>query len=204
MAHEEDSMKFRSLVLSAALLISGVGTANASSTWLGIQGGAGVPTGDYGDVAVTGFQFGVLGTHMVNDQWGFGGDLNYHMFNSSDEVNAAAEVDFGPGSEIKWNTIQGTAHVVMNIPTRGGVNPYLKGGFGLYNLGIKLVSPSGDTSDSESKFGFNVGAGMNFASSGKMRWGVNAAYHIVSAEEDLGANVNVMTLGLNVLWGVGN
>lgn len=196
-------MKFKAVVLSAALLMFGVGAANASSTWLGVTGGAGVPTGDYGDAAATGFQFGVTGTRMVNDQWGIGGDVCYHMWNGSDDLNAAAELAFGPGSEFKWSALQATAHVIVAIPTQGTMSPYLKGGMGIYNISSKLESPAGDADASESKFGFNVGAGMNFASSGNMRWGVGGQLHIVPAEEDLGSNINFMTLGVNVMWGVG-
>lgn len=195
-------MKFKSVVLSAALLVFGVGAANASSTWFGVNGGAGVPTGDYGDAASMGWQFGATGTRMVNDQWGFGGDVGYHMWNGSDDANAAAEALFGPGSEFKWSAIQATAHVVVAVPTQGTVSPYFKGGLGVYNVSSKLESPSGDSDASESKLGFNLGAGMNFASSGNMRWGVNGQYHIVPAEADLGADVNFMTFGVNVMWGV--
>jgi opacity protein-like surface antigen len=197
-------MKFKAVVLSTALLVFGVGVANAASTWIGINGGVGMPTSDYGDAAATGFQFGATGTRMLNDQWGIGGDIGYHMWNGSDDANAAAELAFGPGSEFKWSALQATAHVMVAIPTQGAVSPYLRGGLGIYNLGLKLESPAGDDDTSESKFGFNIGAGMNFASSGNMRWGVAGQYHIVPAEEDLGADVNFMTLGINVLWGVGN
>src|SRR5688572_32351680 len=130
-------MKFKSVVLCAALLTFGVGAANASSNWLGVNGGAGVPTGDYGDAASTGFQFGVTGTHMMNDQWGIGGDIGYHMWNASDDANAAAELAFGPGSEFKWNALQATAHVMVAVPSQGTVSPYLKGGMGIYNVGLK-------------------------------------------------------------------
>lgn len=197
-------MKFKSVVLSAALLTFSVGAANASSTWLGVHGGAGVPTGDYGDAAATGWQFGVTGTRMVNDQWGFGADLGYHMWGGSDDLNASAEALFGPGSEYSWTALQATGHVVVSIPTQGSVNPYVRGGLGIYNLGLKLESPSGDDDASESKFGFNFGAGMNFASSSNMRWGVSGQFHMIPAEEDLGANVNFASLGVNVMWGVGN
>lgn len=197
-------MRFKSLILSAGLLVSIVGAANASSNWFGVNAGAGVPMGDYSDAAATGYQFGVTGTRMMNDQWGFGADVNYHMWNGSDEANSAAELAFGSGSEFKWSALQATANVMMNIPSQGMMSPYLKGGLGLYNVSFKLESPSGDMDTSESKLGFNFGGGMNFASSGNMRWGVNAAYHVVPAEEDLGSDLNAMTFGLNVMWGVGN
>jgi opacity protein-like surface antigen len=190
-------MKFKSVILSAALLVFGVGAAHAGSNWVGFTGGAGVPTGDFGDAASMGWQFGATGTHMVNDQWGIGGDLSYHMWNGSDDANNAA----GPGAEWKWSAVQATAHAMYAIPMQGTVSPYLRGGLGLYNIGSKLQSPSGDVSDSQSKFGYNLGAGMNFASSGKARWGLVGQYHIVPVESQ---NVDFLTFGVNVMWGVGN
>jgi hypothetical protein len=43
---------------------------------------------------------------------------------------------------------------------------------------------------------------MHFATQSNMMWGVNGAYHIIPAEEDLGSDANVFTLGLNVMWGM--
>ena len=41
-------------------------------------------------------------------------------------------------------------------------------------MGLKLDSPSGDSSDSHAEFGFNVGGGMDFASLGiTAKWGAN-------------------------------
>ena len=195
-------MKSKLAVLCAALLTLSVGSANAASTWIGLNGGAGVPTGDYGDAASTGFHFGGTATFMMNSQWGMGADLGYHMWNGSDDANAAAELLFGSGSEFKWSALQATAHVMLNIPTQGNVAPYLRGGFGLYNVGLKLDSPSGDADDTESKVGFNLGAGMNFLTSSTMKWGINGQYHLVPT--DLDSDVNFLTLGVNVLWGVGS
>jgi opacity protein-like surface antigen len=79
--------------------------------------------------------------------------------------------------------------------------PYAKAGFGLYNMGLQLNSPSGDVSDSQSEFGFNVGGGMNFRTQSNMSWGVSGAYHIVQAENDLGSNVNFFQVGINANWG---
>ena len=197
-------MKFKSVILSAALLVFGVGAAHAGSNWVGVTGGAGIPTGDYGDAASMGWEFGATGTHMVNDQWGFGGDLGYHMWNGSDDANTAAELAFGPGSEFKWSALQATAHVMLALPAQGTVSPYLRGGLGIYNVTSKLQSPSGDADVSQSELGFNLGAGMNFASSGKARWGLVGQFHVVPADGDFGSNLNFMTLGVNVMWGVGN
>lgn len=197
-------MRFRVAVLGAALMVLGAGAASAGSNYVGMTGGAGVPMGDYGDAAGTGWHLGATGTHQVNDTWGFGGDLCYHSWGGSEELNDALEATFGPGSEMSFAALQATAHAVMNFQTSGSVHPYAKFGMGLYSIGAKLETPSGDDDTSESKFGFNIGAGMNFPSSSNMRWGVAGAYHIIPAEDEFGTDLNFMQLGVNLTWGMRN
>jgi opacity protein-like surface antigen len=195
-------MKSKAVILVAALMLLGAGAASAGSSWLGFSGGTGFPTGDYGDAASTGWNVGATGTHMINDMWGIGGDLAYHSWGASDDLNTATEALFGPGSEINWSAFQATANATLNFQTQSSVMPYAKAGVGVYNVASKLSSPSGDDDASETKLGFNFGGGMNMTSSGNMRWGVNAAYHIIPAEDEFGADLNFFTVGLNVLWGL--
>ena len=197
-------MRCKAAVLGVALLAIAAGTANAGSDFIGLSGGLGIPTGNYSDAAGNGWHIGATGTHMLNDQWGIGGDIAYHAWGGSNAFNNAAELAFGPGSEFNWSAIQATAHAVMAFPTQSNVKPYATAGLGLYNMGLKLTSPSGNASDTKAEFGFNVGAGMNFLTSSNMRWGVNGVYHIVPAKNDLGSDIDFFQLGLNVLWGLGS
>ena len=64
-------MKLKALVL-AALLVGVTGAAHAQSTSLGLMGGVGIPTGDFGDVADPGYYVGVNGAYMFNPQFGIG------------------------------------------------------------------------------------------------------------------------------------
>jgi len=194
-------MKFRTAILGVAMLAALAASANAGSNTVGVTGGLGIPTGNYGDAASKGWHLGATGTHMVNDQWGFGGDVAYHAWSATDDVNAAAEALFGTGSEFKWSAIQATAHAIMAIPTQSNVKPYAKVGMGLYNVDLKLNSPSGDASQSKSKLGFNVGGGVNFPTKSNMTWGLSGAYHMVQAKDDLGSDVNFFQVGVDVLWG---
>ena len=195
-------MKSAATIFCTAVLVLGAGVANAGSNWIGFSGGTGFPTGDYGDVASTGWHLGVSGTHMMDSQWGLGADVAYHSWSGSKDFDTFAETTFGPGSEFKWTGVQATGHAVMGFPTQGSVKPYAKVGLGLYNMNLKLSSPSGDDNTSKSKLGFNLGGGVNFASQGNMRWGVAGAYHIVPTKDDLGSDVDFFTLGANVMWGV--
>jgi opacity protein-like surface antigen len=191
-------MKSKVTFLGAALLILCTGAASAGTNMIGINGGAGIPTGDYGDAAGNGWNLGVTGTHMVNDQWGFGADLGYHAWGASSDVEDALL----PGEDISWTAFQANAHAMMQFPTQSNVKPFAKVGLGIYNLGFKFESPSGDLDASESKLGFNFGGGMLFSTTSNMKWGFNGAYHIVPAEEDLGSDVNFFSVGVNLLWGL--
>src|SRR5262249_20225934 len=115
------TMRGKIAVLGVAMLTVLAVNARAGSTLVGRTVGLGVATGSYGDAAASGWHIGATGTHMVNPQWGFGGDVAYHAWGGSDQANAAAEVTFGPGSEFKWNAIQATAHAVMAFPTQSNV-----------------------------------------------------------------------------------
>ncbi|NOT34252.1 MAG: porin family protein [Candidatus Eisenbacteria bacterium] len=191
-------MKFKSLILATAIMVCSVGAANAAgSFWLGANAGGAIPSGDFGDAAATGWNLGAVGTYMVNDQWGFGGDVGYHAWNGSEDLNAS----FGPNAEVKLSAIQATGHAVMLIPSNSNMKPYAKAGVGLYNLKGTSSGGTSTLDSSESKLGFNFGGGMNFISSGNMMWGLNGAYHMVPVD-DPGADVNEFTLGVNLMWGM--
>jgi len=194
-------MSYKKAILGLAMLAMVAGTANAATNTVGLTGGLGIPTGNYGDAASKGWQLGATGTHMVNQQWGFGGDVVYHAWGGSDQANAAAEQTFGTGSEFKWSAIQATAHAIMAFPTTSNAKPFAKVGAGLYNVDLKLDTPTGNTSQSKSEFGFNVGGGVNFLTKSNMTWGLSGAYHIVSAKNDLGSDVNFFQVGVDMLWG---
>jgi hypothetical protein len=159
-------------------------TSNSSGNWtFGIQGGASMPTGDYGDVASTGWNFGGQADYWMNSQWGFGGDIAYHANNANSDVNTALAIA-DPGAEMKFSTMQFGAHAIYLIPTQGGTMfPYLQAGTGIYNVSTKI---DGGTllngSDSQSKFGINMGGGVDFRASPTVNLGVNGTYHYISAD----------------------
>jgi hypothetical protein len=197
----EGSMKIKAVLIGVSLLVLGAGAANAAGPfWLGVNAGAGIPTGDYGDAAATGWNIGATGTRMVNDKWGIGADVGYHSWGASDQLKAT----LAPGDEFKWSAIQATGHGMLRIPTQSNVKPYLKAGLGLYDVKGSLTSSTGDVSTSKSKLGFNFGGGMHVMTHGNMMWGVNGTYHIISAKNDFGSNVDAFSLGINLMWGVGS
>ncbi len=65
---------------------------------------------------------------------------------------------------------------MLNMPTSSGISPYFIGGIGIYNFSIPNSSL-----DSQSKFGWNAGAGINMPLSGFKTF-IEARYHGVSTE----------------------
>src|SRR6266568_4397795 len=99
------------LFASSALADSTMSSSSSTSsgTWtFGINGGGSFPTGDYKDLANTGWNIGGQGDYWINSMWGVGVDVAYHASKASDDLNAAIVSDpaFGTGSEAKWSTIQ--------------------------------------------------------------------------------------------------
>jgi opacity protein-like surface antigen len=193
-------MRLKAALLAVALTAFAAGAASAGPFWFGVMGGAAVPTGDFSDAANTGFDFGGTGTWMVNEMWGVGADVAYHMWNGSDDLNSATQALLGdPSAEWKFSGVQATAHATLMIPSQAMVKPWIKAGLGLYNLGAKLETSSGDADDSESNFGFNAGAGLNWAATSNMAVGIGAAFHQIQTE---GEATNLFTVNLNLLWSV--
>jgi opacity protein-like surface antigen len=77
-------------------------------------------------------------------------------------INPAVRYTFGPGV---------------------GTSFYAQGGAGWYNVSAKVEdSVFGNVDDSQSKIGFNVGAGMNFPVAPTTKMNVGVQYHTVSTE----------------------
>jgi hypothetical protein len=188
----EDAMRIKAAVLAVTLCMF-AGSAYAGSTWIGGNGGVGLPTGDYGDMAATGWHLGGTAMRQVNENWGFGGELGYHSWGGSNLVNVGGD---------KWNfsAVQATGQARFMIPSSGNVKPYLSAGVGMYSFGAKLTSASGNMDTSESDMGFNFGAGMNFMSKGNSTWGFDGSYHVINTSGTVDATG--FNLGVHMLWNV--
>jgi outer membrane protein W len=198
-------MKFKAAILAAGLVaMSACGaSAGPNGTFcIGPTAGMSLPMGNYGDAASTGWHGGVNCDYNMNNGWGFGATVAYHSWSGSDALNAAAAAAFGPGSKIDWSAIQITPQASYHFQTRSTVKPYATAGVGLYDLKSKLTSPSGNTDASKSKVGFNFGGGMDFATHGSTTWGIDTAYHVISASNDFGTDVNNFTVGLHMNFGL--
>lgn len=170
--------------------------ATTGDFWFGISGGISNPSGDFSDIAETGFHGILTGTYMVTPVFGIGADIGYHWWGVDDEVTPL-------GADASINAIQGTVHGTFRFQTNGKAVPYLQGGLGVYRYKEQVedsLDPFEDFEFTESDFGFNLGGGVNFAVSPMYEVGLGAAYHSISTED---FSTHFFTVGVNLMWGMG-
>ena len=151
----------RSLVGVAAGLLVFAATANAQSmskpVSFGIAGGMSVPTGDLGNVLSTGYNLsGMLNFRgpawpvslRVEGQWQHFGVTNV--------------------ADANVKSIGGLANLVYGFGSKSMVRPYVTGGLGFFHITSDFGNTCGlaDCSTSDNKFGFDVGAGLQFQLTG--------------------------------------
>jgi opacity protein-like surface antigen len=153
-----------------------------------------------------GFQGGVL--FKVHPQFAVGGELGYQMLGK----NSVQESYGGYYAEVesKYSVIPVTAQGYWLIPVEGTMQPMISVGLGVYNfrwkadvktnvpgVGSLLEGIGGD--DSETKAGFNFGAGVRFGEpTAKIKYGVDGKFHIISTE---GESTNVIQIMARAYFG---
>lgn len=187
-------MKFRVLVAALMLVALGAMAAQAADvkSEFGLNAGVSLPTGDFSDGASTGFFGGGTYTYHVNEMFGVGGDVNYHKFGKKDVTVLATTVS----SEA--SVVQYGVHGKYFVKLKTNEMPYLKVGLGMYSLSVKGTVNGNSNTASDTKFGFNVGAGADWKLNDKTTWGVEALYHNIQG--DNGSSANLITVGLRYGW----
>lgn len=149
---------------------------------LGIAGGLSLPTSDLSDIVDLGFNGTVtVGMTPALIPLGIRIDGAINQFAIKDEL-ADGNARF----------LSVTGNLVYKIPG-AMVSPYLIGGAGLYNVNIE-VAPFG--SESENKFGWNVGAGINMPLSGFSTF-IEARYNQVQTD---GESVKFIPITFGILF----
>ena len=150
------------MIAVAAILAALSGAANlanaqANPIAFGVTAGATKAIGDFSDAVKLGYHAGAL------VQWngptlpiGIRGDVVYHRFSVKD-IDANESITAG------------TVNAVWSFPMEkdAQVTPYLIGGVGYYHASFSCDGcGTGETSNSDNKFGINGGAGITIPLSG--------------------------------------
>jgi opacity protein-like surface antigen len=165
------------LVATAANAQSLVPAAKPVS--FGIAGGMSMPTGDFGDAFKSGYNVsGLLQFQQPSWPVALRIEAQYQDFGAKGGVDASAK------------TIGGLANVIFAFPTKSTVRPYVTGGLGFFHLKME----EGDLSASDNKFGFDMGAGLDFQLSG-MNTFIEANWQSIRAD---GAAANQIPIRVGI------
>lgn len=158
--------RMQSVLVAAALALATPAGMHAQSLY--ISGGAGFPTGDFGDLTDTGWQIagGIMFADIGTPGLSLGVDGSYGQ-NSIKDVTI---IGFDVEGNIKTYGIMGIA--LYSFANESGIEPYLFGGAGWLGAdGYIRASGGGETeseSGSESSFGYQLGAGLGYSLSEKV------------------------------------
>ena len=113
---------------------------------------------------------------------GVGVEAGYHKLGSQ-------TVDLGGGetADASWSAMRFTGNVMARGVT-GPFRPYAVGGLGVYPIRLSVDSTTlGSASETETKFGFNLGAGATFgAPTSPVSFGVEGRWHSIPSVLDDG------------------
>ena len=190
-------MKVRVLAASALVLaLCGVGAASAATAMqtIGVNAGLNLPTGDLSNIAGTGYFVGGTYTYHLNQQWGVGGDINYHGLGDKS----------GYGS---FHLVQYGVHGKYFFPMKDSkMMPYAKLGLGIYSLSYSVPTVTflgftvGGGTYTSSKTGISLGAGTTMKINDKQSWGLEALFHLIQTS---GSSSQMLTVGASYNWGLG-
>jgi len=171
----------RAIVTSTAVLLLALAlplTANAQSIY--VLAGASLPTGDYGDSADTGWLAAGGVTFPVGEAGLWAGAEGLYSRNGTD-------VD-----DFSFKVFSAMGILGYNIPTESSLAPYVWGGAGLMSV---------SNGDSESGFGWQLGAGASFEGESNVTPFVEARYQSASIDE---GTISLIGLEAGVSIGLGD
>ena len=176
----------RSFTLLAALALVGFTLpAQADAQSIYISGGATFPTGDFGNYAKTGWMAaGGVMFPVGSPGLSAGVDLFYGQ-NNHESISGESSSKTTP-----WGAM---AALLYNFTPEGSVQPYVFGGLGVL---IHRFSTEG-FSESETKFGYQFGLGLDFPIGGTTDLYVEGRYMGAS-------NTNYFAALAGFAFGVGN
>lgn len=207
-------MKLAGAVVGVVLVLC-VGEAHAGSVLLGLAGGAGLPAGNFDEIAQGGWHIGGTATWMYRPRSGLGVDVAYLGLGAGPDPKAV-EVG-GPGSTFEPSVIQMTGHYLRLVSTEGPVTPWFKLGLGSYISKLRVEGGQVTSDNSHQSFGLNAGIGANYTVGERWAIGISGTYHhfqrkkvpppdpaFIFSDEDTGdlEATGVYTLAATLTWGI--
>ncbi|MBI4811305.1 MAG: outer membrane beta-barrel protein [Ignavibacteriales bacterium] len=187
-------MKRLLLVFLLFLLASSLSFSQDGKMKLGVGGEILLPSGDFGDIAGTGFGGTANFLYLVNDQIAISGTAGYITWGSK-------SFDMGLGEwEYSYSAIPILAGGRYYFTT-GDARVYGSAELGLYMFNFTVTTPSyeflgytvegGETSESESEFTFAPGVGYEMKIGDNMNLDLTGKYLIISDAYNLNLRVGI-------------
>jgi opacity protein-like surface antigen len=132
-----------------------------------------------GDAMGGGIGFGAAYWRSASPSISWGGELSY------DNLGSAEYTDPVSSATTKYSASVVRVNPAMRYTFGPGVgtNFYAQGGVGYYSVKAKIEdSVAGSADDTQSKIGFNFGAGVNFPVAPTTKMNVGVQYHTISTE----------------------
>ncbi len=175
--------------LAASVALAGRAQAQANPIAFGITAGATKAVGEGSDALDLGYHAGAL------VQWngpslpvGIRGDVVYHRFTFKDASDAHESITAG------------TVNLVYSFAMDAGaqITPYLIGGVGYYHASFTCGGScgTGNTNNSDNKFGINGGAGVTIPLSGFSTF-IEARYHNVFTD---GGSTKFIPISVGIMF----
>lgn len=175
------------LILGAsvvALSLVAAPTAHAQ-VGVGVSAGLSLPTGDFGDIVKSGYSVnGLVGFTMPLSPLGFRGEVGYNSWDG--KTNAGLD-------GVTASSLSGTGNLVLQVPGMIVAKPYLIGGVGAHRF---KLDAGGTNNAAETKFGWNVGAGLNFGL-GTLSTMVEARYTTIQGN---GGSVHYVPITFGIMF----
>ncbi len=132
-----------------------------------------------GDSMGGGIGFGATYWRGASPSVSWGAEISYDNLGSAEYTDPLSSAT----TTVKGNVFHIGPSVRYGFGPNVGTSFYAQGGLGYYNVSAKVEdSVAGNTDASESKIGFNVGAGVNFPVAPTTKMNLGLQYHSVSTE----------------------
>ncbi len=173
-------MKKIAIMAVLALMVSTTAAFSAvhKGEWTGGgQAGMHVPSGDYGDLAKSGYVLGVFLDYNVTPMFSLGANLDFNSTKAKDSVIN----DFPNVDDIKFTLFNYGVNGALSFMPEATVHPYLKVGGGLYSTKREETGSGASADKTTNKFGFLGGGGLMIHPAGNpIGFGIEGLIHNVS------------------------
>lgn len=156
---------------------------------------SGIDIGGVKDAMAGGLSFGAGYWRNTSPILSMGLEAGYDNLGKANYDNGTTT-----NNEIKTNNFRVNPALRFNIGAGIGPSFFAQGGAGLYHVAVDTKdSVTGNLSSTESKFGFNVGAGVSFPVGPKSKMNLTGLYHSVSTS---GQSLNYLQFRAGVGFGL--